>query len=331
MAQGVIGKRSITRADIAQFGLNPGPNTPLSVVFGIAPGFVNPWAHQASFEIERAVEDTAFSLAYNFNRAAHIVRILDRNLYYSGKLADGTPTYGFYNPMISQLNIFESTANSFYHAMTGQVSRRMRGRHAFMAHYTFSKAMDEVTDFNTDFQPHDQLNARAERALSSFHQKHRMVASAVLMSPWHSGKDKSFANRLLGDFILSPVMSANSGRPFNVLAGVDNLGDRHSTTHRPLGLGRNVGRGPNYVSFDTRLTRKFVLGADGTRNIEFTAEGFNLLNRTNFKSINNTVGNIAASQLPNPLLGTRGIPTEALAFTSAFDARQFQFGLKINF
>jgi hypothetical protein len=112
---------------------------------------------------------------------------------------------------------------------------------------------------------------------------------------------------------------------------VDTLGDRHSTTHRPLGLGRNVGQGPNYVSFDTRLTRKFVLGADGVRNIEFTAEGFNLLNRTNFKSINNTVGNVAMSQLPSPLVGKRGIPTEALAFTSAFDARQFQLGLKINF
>lgn len=331
MAQGVIGNRSITRADIAPFGLNPGPGTPLSVVFGIAPGFVNPYAHQASFEIERAVEEMAFSVAYNFNRAAHIVRILDRNLYYSGRLDDGTPTFGFYNPLVSQLNIFESSANSFYHALTAQVSRRMRGRHAFMAHYTFSKAMDEVTDFNTDFQPHDQLNARAERALSAFHQKHRMVASAVLMSPWQTGKSGSFASRLFGDFILSPVVSANSGRPFNVLTGVDNLNDRHSTTHRPLGLGRNVGRGPNYVSFDTRLTRKFVLGADGMRNIEFTAEGFNLLNRTNFKSINNTVGNIPMSQLPNPLVGTRGIPTEALAFTSAFDPRQFQFGLKINF
>jgi hypothetical protein len=30
-------------------------------------------------------------------------------------------------------------------------------------------------------------------------------------------------------------------------------------------------------------------------------------------------------------VGTRSIPTEALAFTPAFDARQFQLGLKINF
>ncbi len=331
LAQGILGRRSITRSDIAQFGLHPGPNTPLSVVFGIATGFVNPYAHQASFEIERAVENMSLSVAYNFNRAAHIVRILDRNLYYSGRLADGTPTFGFYNPMISQLNIFESTANSFYHAMTAQLARRMRGRHAFMAHYTFSKAMDEVTDFNTDFQPHDQLNARAERALSAFHQKHRVVASAVLMSPWHSSQAGGLAGSLLGDFIFSPVVTANSGRPFNALAGVDNLGDRHSTTHRPLGLGRTVGRGPSYFSFDARLPRKIPLGAEGRRNVEFTAEGFNLFNRTNFKSINNTVGNLPISQLPRPLVGTRGVPTEALAFTSAFDARQFQFGLKINF
>ena len=190
------------------------------------------------------------------------------------------------------------------------------------AHYTLSRSIDETTDFNTDFQPHDQLNARAERALSPFHQKHRFVGSAVLESP--------VSNSVLGGWLVSPIFVANSGRPFNVLTGVDNMGDRRVNTHRPARAGRNIGMGPSYHSFDMRLSRRFLLGGEN-RNLEFIAEGFNLFNRTNFRSVNNVVGNITVEQLPTPIVGSRA-PTETpLAFTSAFDPRQFQFALKLNF
>ena len=55
------------------------------------------------------------------------------------------------------------------------------------------------------------------------------------------------------------------------------------------------------------------------------------MNRTNFKNINSTVGALQLSDLPSPIVGQRGSPTAPLSFTSAFDARQFQFGLKVNF
>lgn len=330
LAQGILGRRAITREDLLQFGLNPSTTAPGSVVFGIVPDYVNPYAHQASLEIERAVGGWAVSAAYNFNRAAHLVRILDRNLYYTGRRADGAPTFGFYEPLLMQKNIFESTANSFYHALVVQAARRFSRHVGFNAHYTFSKAMDEVTDFNTDFQPHDQLNARAERALSAFHQQHRFVANAVLESPLRPGRGKGFYANLAGGFTFAPILVASSGRPFNVLAGVDNLGDRHSTTHRPRRAGRNIGKGPDYFSLDARLSRRFALGRRERRSLEFLAEGFNLANRTNFKSINNTVGDILLEDLPRPLMGNRGIPTQPLSFTSAFDPRQFQVGVKIN-
>lgn len=331
LAQGILGRRSITREDLEQFNLRPSTSAPGSVVFGIVPDYVNPYAHQASLEIERALGSWALSAGYSFNRAAHLVRILDRNLYYTGRRPDGTPTFGFYNPLLSQQNIFESTANSFYHALVVQASKRFSRRFALSAHYTWSKAMDETTDFNTDFEPHDQLNARAERALSSFHQPHRFVLNAVLESPWQPGRGKSFVENLLGGFTLSPIVVVAAGRPFNVLTGVDNLGDNHSTTHRPLRAGRNIGKGPDYFTMDSRLARRFPLGKNERRNLEFIAEGFNLLNRTNFKSLNNTVGDITVEELPRPLVGQRGIPTAPLSFASAFDPRQFQLGLKINF
>jgi hypothetical protein len=329
-AQGVIGRRPITRDDIAQFNLRPGPNVPGRVLFGIVDDFENPMAQQASLEIERAIGNFAISAAYTFNRGAHLVRSLDRNLFYAGRRPDDQPIFGFKDPTVLQNNVLESTANSFYHALILQASRRLSRRFAFNTHYTFSKAIDETTDFNSDWQPHDQLNARAERALSSFHQKHRFVFSGVIESPWTAGSGRSFAENLFGDFILSPIVVASSGRPFNVLTGFDNLGDNHPTTHRPLRAGRNIGRGPDYFTMDLRLARHFKLGSEN-RVLEFTADGFNLLNRTNFRSINNTVGAVTLEELPSPLIGRRGSPTSPLSFTSAFDPRQFQFGLKFRF
>lgn len=320
--QGIIGTRSIRREDLAQFGLNPNPNLPFAVIFGIQDNWKNPYSEQFSLEVERALGSFAVSAAYNWNRGVHLPRILDRNLQYGPPRPDGQPTFTFVNPLIFQRNIFEASANSFYSAGIFQVSKRFSRHWAMNAHYTLSRAIDEVTDFNTDFQPHDQLNPRAERSLSSFHQKHRFVANAVFESP--------AANSLLGGWVVSPIFIANSGRPFNVLTGVDNMGDRRVNTHRPLRAGRNIGMGPSYYSADLRLSRRFALGSEH-RTLEFIAEGFNLLNRTNFRTVNNVVGNITVEQLPAPLEGFRGSPTEPLAFTSAFDPRQFQFGLKLNF
>ena len=138
-------------------------------------------------------------------------------------------------------------------------------------------------------------------------------------------------NGALKNFTLSPIVIASSGRPFNIVTGFDNLGDRHPTTHRPWGVGRDVGRRPGYFTFDVRLARRFGFGSDGRRNLAFTGEAFNLLNRTNFLSVNNVVGSLTLTQLPNPIVGHAGNPTDPLAFTSAFEPRQFQFGLEVNF
>jgi hypothetical protein len=102
-------------------------------------------------------------------------------------------------------------------------------------------------------------------------------------------------------------------------------------SRRPDGAGRNIGHGPSFFTADMRLSRRFPLPYREQLALEFIAEGFNLLNRTNFRRLNNTVGNITVEQLPQPLVGVRGTPTEPLSFLSAYDPRQFQFALKVHF
>jgi hypothetical protein len=193
------------------------------------------------------------------------------------------------------------------------------------ANYTFSKAIDEVTDFNSDFQPTDQTNLRAERALSSFDQRHKFTAYAMLQTP--RGRNPGAAGRVLGGWSLTPILRASSGRPFNLLAGAELNNDRHNTTDRPFFAGRNTGLGPNFWAFDGRLTRRLRLGE--RTSLDLLIEGFNVFNRLNYSSVNNTVGNMAP---PFRVTGRddRG-PSDPLGFTAAMEARRVQLGLRISF
>jgi hypothetical protein len=333
--------------------ITPGPGAALEVRFRVGPGYRNPTTAQGSLGIQRDLGG-GFSLDTNylFVRGMHISRNRDINQFRrSGPVntlnPDGGPTFlrsfspattDFRNPLILQDNIYETTADTFYHALTVQLQKRFARNFSLNAHYTLSKAIDEVTDYNSDFSAQDPLNVRLDRALSSFDQRHRFVASAVLQSP--------FENPIARDWLLSPIVIAQSGRPFNLLLGFDANGDGRPQSDRPGQAGRNTGRGEPFYSFDMRLARRFFVREQ--RYLEFTVEGFNLFNRTNFLGINNTLGGacqtsngeiIPCPPGPNPptikdfsLRGRRDkLPTQPLGFTSAADARQLQFGLRLNF
>jgi hypothetical protein len=112
------------------------------------------------------------------------------------------------------------------------------------------------------------------------------------------------------------------------LAGADLNADRHSTTDRPPFIGRNTGRGPNFWTVDLRVSRKIGLGERA--NVEVLAEAFNLFNRLNFASVNNTVGATYAGPL-NPSGSKNLSPSQPLGFTSAVGPRRFQLGVRLNF
>jgi hypothetical protein len=325
-SEGILGTRPIAASDLTQFGLTIGPNTPGRVVFGTDP-YRTAYAEQSSLEIEHAFGDYSVSLAYNYSRGVHIGHTDGRNVYQAGTLADGQPIFGLINPDIAQLNYFAYNANSFYSAGTAQVTRRFRKNLALNSHFTWSKATDETTDFNSDYAPNDELDLRADRGLSPFNAAYRVVFDAVYQSPITSGS--GFRSRLLANWTLAPVIQYDSWRPFNILTGLDNYGDNYITNHRPWGAGRDIGQGPDLFTTNMRISRSFHFG-DRWR-LEALIEGFNLENRTNFRSVNNIVGDVPLSSLPNPIQAFRGDPNDPLAYTSAFEPRQFQVGLKIYY
>ncbi len=219
-----------------------------------------------------------------------------------------------------------------------QAQRRFSRNFSLNAHYTLAKSIDEVVDFNSDWSAQNPLNLGLDRSLSSFDQRHRLVLSGVLQSPAE--------NIFLKNFVLSPIFVAQSGRPFNLLLGIDANADGRSQSDRPGLAGRYTGQGEAFYSFDLRLGRR--LFANDRRYLELTVEAFNLFNRTNLLGVNNVLGaacttSDGANFLPCTvsgavpltnynLRGRRGLrTTDPLGFTSAFDPRQLQFGARFNF
>jgi carboxypeptidase family protein len=345
LARGVIGQRAITLADVAPLNINPRPGAPNEVRFRLGPDYRNPTTYQASLGVQRDLgAGFSLDLSYLYTRGLHIARNRDINQINQTGLLNplnpiGGPTFSrardFVNPLRFQDNIYDTTADSFYHGFTAQAQRRFSRNFSLNAHYTFSKSIDEVTDYNSDFSAQNPLNLRLDRALSSFDQRHRFVASGVIQSP--------FENQIARDWLLSPIFVAQSGRPFNLLLGYDANNDGNPQSDRPGLAGRNTGRGEAFYSFDLRLARRFFVRE--SRYVEFTVEGFNLFNRVNFQGINNVIGGACVNNgLPAPCTAgatpltnfdMRGRsdqkPTAPLGFTSASDPRQLQFGVRLNF
>src|SRR6185436_17788555 len=151
------------------------------------------------------------------------------------------------------------------------------------------------------------------RGLSDNDQRHRLTVSGIFEVPAHAGK--GLARRIAEGFQLSYIFSYGSSLLFNIVTGADRNFDTN-VNDRPVGVGRNTGKGFDFASLDLRLSRRFRLSESVT--FEALVEGFNVLNRANLQLPNNTFGTGATPSL------TFGQPT------AAADPRQLQFGLRLS-
>jgi hypothetical protein len=367
----------ITPAAVAPLGINvtnSGPIGPLQVVFVNQPGYRPPIAQQASFGIEHEI-GPGFSISVSgiYSHTQRLPVAIDTNLlpapFSTVTLANGqmvsyrnwntsaaadplggveglpcattppVPDPCVVNALVVQNNQYSSEAYAVYEGGIVEVKKRFGEHFALFGNYTYSKAFDTSTDYNSDYGPQDPTNLNLDRALSEFDERHKVVVAGVFDSPSKQS--------VLSGFQLAPIFSYHSGHPFNLLAGGEVNGDNHTTNERPIGAPRDTGLGPDYVDFDARLSWHHKLGEKA--NLLFTAEGFNIANRTNFASVNNEVSplfafptdvggsgettfNVSGIRPGTPLAGGgTATPSTPLAFTSAFPKRQIQLGLRLSF
>jgi Carboxypeptidase regulatory-like domain/TonB dependent receptor len=301
------------------------------VVQRVDDGVVNPYNIQASFGVDRQLaRDWNVSINYLMNRGVKLLRNRQVNALPNPLVLDpfGQPTLTTRaNPSLLVDYSIETAGNSIYHGMAVSVNRRFGNHYQIISSYTFGKAIDDTTDISQNLGPQDPTNTRLERGLSSFDVRQRFALAAVLESP--------FKARALADFDVSPILTAHTGSPFNITSGVDSNGDTNDTD-RPFLVGRNTGRGPGYFTTDLRISRRFRFSPDGSRAVQLTFDAFNLFNRVNFKDVNsNTNGVLRLSDLgisDVQVKGRKDLPASSFgAFTSAFDARNIQFGIKMLF
>ena len=254
---------------------------------------------------------------------------------------------GFFIPF-SDVNQQESSGRSTYHGITTNFRKRFSHNHEFLASYTLSHAIDDSTDLQTLLNPANNRRPDLERGNSSFDIRHRFVFSGVFQSPYRM-RDEGFVKKFFADWVFAPIVELSTGRPFSVLAGSDNNFDFGSSTDRPNvatsgaagsvsspflpgqsftspglsgdgnlhgTLGRNTFNRPRIAIVDFRISRRFRIGE--RVSVDWINDFFNIFNRFNVADIN---------PLCDGLVGGTCIAGQP---TAAFDPRQYQLGVRLN-
>jgi hypothetical protein len=343
----------LAEQDVRALGIVPLPGQPNRRVTTAAEDYDNPSTVQASLGISQQLSrDVAIEVAFQMFHGVHLPVAIEGNYRESGQLVavPGMPGSDLFGPQlvrvdptIAQKVVHSSEGSSIYYGAYVSLLKRFGKGFGFRTSYTYSKALDDTTDFNGGLTPFLPTRRYLDRGISSFDVRHYFVASGTFESPFRRGRRRSWAEIALADITLSPIVTLRSGFPFNLFVGRDVNGDLN-TTDRPFYAPRNSGVGENFYSVDLRLSKRFFFGqkAEGP-HIEFIVEATNLFNHVNYLRVNDVVCGTTAQPGfingcdPKFLSGPfdfRGIPglppTAPLGFVSAAPPRQFQFGLKFE-
>ncbi|MBI3478558.1 MAG: carboxypeptidase regulatory-like domain-containing protein [Acidobacteria bacterium] len=238
-----------------------------------------------------------------------------------------------------------SNGSSVYHGLSANLRKRFSGHYEFLASYTWSHAIDDSVDLQSTTTPQNSYFPSHDRSTSLFDQRHRFVFSGVYQTGKLSGD--GFASKFFSNWTFAPLIEFSSGRPFNIITGNGNnlqlssLTGRPNTTVNPAcgtvynskfsptgtlqepcifnfdgtlasldgNLGRNRGLTPWNAFNDLRVAKRIYFGE--RFNMDLMADMFNLANRYNVSAV-------------SPLF------TNAGQATAAYDPRQFQFAVKLN-
>jgi hypothetical protein len=324
------------------------PTSGQSGTFPGGPGFVLPvadlrtsysqqWGLTVEHEFKR---DYLLSLAYVGTRGVHLLRFATPNLglnaipVVTGARARGSETVfqGFTAapaqqtasglkferpfPLLGSFTSIESDANSTYHSLQAEFNKRLSHGIQFTTAYTWSHAIDEVSDLFDlaagPALPQNSVDRRAERADASFDIRHSFVYSLVWDLSEIARKNRSL--KLLKGWQVSSIGAFRSGQPYTLLACCDvnldgNLSDRLNTVAeikqinrgqtrfvatgdqsgllallaeagRDGAIGRNTFRAPGTATVDLAVNKTFEF--KDQLKLELRAEFFNVFNRTHF-------------------------------------------------
>jgi len=334
----------------------------------IARDIAQPYVHKWNATVEQALgSQHSFRVGYVGSRGVNLSSLTeDANLVEPEVLADGRlffPEDGErLNPVFGRIRDRTFNAFSSYHGLQTQFVRRLSDGLQLQAAYSFSKSIDDSSDFFAVSESANSIglpfngDPSFNRGLSGHDVRHYWTLSGSWELPVRDG---SGWRRVLGGWQLASIATYASGVPFSARLGYDAArtqtskpefdsgqrpdlapGATNPVTGNPerwidvdafrrptpgfLGnLGRNTLIGPDSATVDAALTKRIRLGWLGEQTVlDVRAEAFNLFNRTNF--------DIPSSRRME-IFNESGTREDVGRITSAGESREIQFGLKLRF
>jgi len=290
----------------ALLNVQPGSTLP---TYGIDPnytlGYVQIWNLDVQRDLTRTVQ---FGIGYTGTKGSNLDILRAPNRGPNGLSIAGVPPF-----------IWESSgADSIMHALTLRLRRRLTNGIAMGGTYTLSRSIDDASSVaggGGTVAQNDQ-DLEAERALSSFDQRHRFTGDFTYELPFGTNKrwfNDGTAAAVFGNWTLNGNATLASGTPFTarILGSVSDVSKGLNGTLRA-----NYNGEPISVSDPTSLlffnTSAFSIPAPGT----FGNAGRNTIIGPGTSSMNlGLTKNITFNQ-------TRGLSIQVLA-SNVFNTVQF--------
>jgi len=327
---------------------------------GVQPDVYTPTVISWTLRVEQQLTPrTSLAAGHVGSHGYHEMLSVDANEPFPTFLPGGRVYYPsgapFANPNLANTTTWFSEGLSSYNALELDLNRRFDHGLQFRAVYTFSKALDDGTAWNSSVGANAPgfvmfpLDPKRDWGPSTTDVRHLAALNAAWALP--IGGKQPWQRKLFGDWTLSAIASLQSGFPFTPQLGYNpsNNGDSRNPVRPswnpafsgPVILGSpnqyfnpaaflppatgtygNVGRdplvGPGLANLDLSLLKTATISEKF--RVQLRAEFFNLPNHANFGTPNAVVFS-SASSTPTP---TAGVIT-----ATATNSRQIQFGLKL--
>jgi len=143
------------------------------------------------------------------------------------------------DPRFDQVNYHDDGGSSIYHALQVTLRKAMSHGLQLQASYTWSRSIDDASDYAPTIQANDNSyaqdgsNLRAERAVSNYDIPHRVAITGIWQLPFFPGQ-RGLWGTLLKGWSWESVNMWQSGLPATVLAGPRTLPLLDPLTHAPV-------------------------------------------------------------------------------------------------
>jgi hypothetical protein len=288
---------------------------------------------QWSLDVERALWSGAgLDIQYLGSHTDH----LDRNYYNNTPY----PTPGAVQARRpNQLfGVIRTVANDMVTNYDGlSVILRQRLNHGFsmLFSYTWSHTLDVNTDSNNSGAPQDPYNWKGSYGNANWDIRHRVVASYTYSLPFFQ---KGWMRYPMGGWQINGITTIQAGTPIPITVSGDPANTGASVPERPdliapatancgnghlVGCisaasfaipakytygnaGRNILKGPGFVSTDLSLFKNFELGTERAK-LQLRLEGFNIFNTPSFANPAAVFGTATFGSMTSTLFPNRQI------------------------